>query len=1133
MQISQTQQSILSSKEANIMVSASAGCGKTTAMIGRIVNLILNEKIDLKNMLIITYTNAAAADIKEKLSVSLKQNAAGNLFVLKQLNYLPCADISTMHAFCSKVLKSYFYETNIEPKFEVLEDSAAKCLKIKAVNKVLKDYYENEDDAFSQLTEILSLNRSVSLISKVIIDLHEKSQCFFDNEFFKKVCLMASDVHDNEVLKFVNNYIAEFSQNAIQKLNDLYGRALIKSHRECILECADVLKCLNLKNTLEKNLEILSLLSFPSISPLKKEDKENFLVKDFHEEFKEFKKQLNYSLTNLKDKYPPFKEEELKTYAEKSKTLISKLLDILSEFENEYKLIKTESCGLDFSDLEKHTIEILKNDDILKELQNKYKYVFIDECQDINDVQDYIISKLAPKNLFSVGDVKQCIYRFRGAKPEIFINKCEGLKKDSQESFFRLGENYRTNSGLLEFVNEVFSDIIFKEFSLVDYQDTEKLIGKNKGRLSDGLKSVVVDIVDKKKIKKSGGEEETLNIYSVEDDSAVEIYAEQEGLLIVKRINELVKKNVEILEDEKYLKDNFRKSKIEYKDICILVRGKKGFAEKIFLTIKKSGIPISAEFKYPVREYEEIEELIQYLFLINNFYQDIPLLSVLKSPFYNFSDRELSLIKLKNDKDFHLCFFEYALDGTDKELKSKVSKFVKDLNKYRKFSEFNTVSALMELIISENKYEAKLLQTLDGPNKVSRVNIFIADLYGKIYEQNLYTFIQFINNFSDEIKIAASEISGNCVKINTIHQSKGLEYPVVILAGNQNEFNFKSAYEILLYHPEYGLAFKDYDLNERTVANTPVYQGLSQLIKYEQIKEEFNILYVAMTRARYRLYITGTLDKDKIKCAVTKFDIKNCSSPVNLLKFYGEWKDGKYYELCEHSDLTEEKSAVKTDFILQDKPINIDLEKIVNSRYEFSERLNTPFKLSVTEASKLFIETESVYNIKRVFEEDLTETGNLYHKILQNIDFKAKTDEAIEKELVRLKLIGIVREKLVEQNIDTENIKKFLNSKLLNNLEDAKIYRERPFMINIPHNEIRGNSKETVLVQGKIDLLIIKDNLAIIVDYKVSRKNSDYLLEKYREQLNIYAKAVKQILDVEKVEPYIYSVLKGELLAVG
>lgn len=1134
MQKSLKQQQIIDSKSNNILVSASAGCGKTTTMINRIVSLIANDRIELKNMLIVTYTNAAANDIKEKLYNLLKEKVSDDSFILKQLNYLDYADISTLHSFCSKVLKSYFYAVNLEPKFEVLEDNNAKCLKMKALLKILKDYYEKDDAVFSDLTEILSYNRNISLIPKLIIDLYEKSTCFVGKERFKDICLKAcnADLNQNEIVKFVNNYIIEFSANCIVKLEELYKSALSKNHKACVLDCIEVLKCLDIRNSLKENLNVLNIITLPAIKPLCKEEKENAAIADFHDEFKNFKAQITKGLKSLKDSYPPFEDDKLINTLEVSKSLILKLLEIIEKFEKEYTIIKSENCALDFSDLEKYMVEILKDNDIKAELKNKFKYVFIDECQDINEVQDYIIGQLAPDNLFSVGDVKQCIYRFRGAKPEIFIDKCVN---SSQESFFRLDENYRTNKQILDFTNDIFSALMFKEFSLVDYRDTEKLVGQNIGQLSDGLSPVVVDIVNKQNDcegEDEDGAEETLpsGIYSVKNDKCVEEQAETEGLVIAKRISDLVRNRMEILNDEKYLKDNNRSKYITYNDICILVRGKKGYTEKIFETIKNAGIPISAEFKYSVREYQEIEELIQYLFLIDNFYQDIPLLSVLKSPFAGFTDRELSLIKLGNNKDFHLCFYEYASNGIDGQLKNKVSGFVEALIKYRNFASFNSVSDLLELIISENRYEAKLLETIDGTNKAGRVNSFIAGLYGKNYEQNLYTFIQFINNFSDEIKISGALNSGDCVKINTIHQSKGLEYPVVILAGNQNKFNFKSSAEIVPYHSEYGMSFKNYDLGARTVCDTVVHQSLGRAIKYQQIKEELNILYVAMTRARYRLYISSTIDIYKIKCAVTKFDIKNSTSPVELLSVYGKLKSGKNYDLFISNDQIETEQKTNKKLILQDKPVDVDLEKIINYKYAFCDRLNTPYKLSVTEASKSFKETENIYKTEKIFSDDsLTEKGNLYHKILQNINFNAKTIDDINKELERLEKEKIIPAK---ENVNTESIKNFLNSEILKNLDGALVYKERPFMISVPHSQIGGKSGDAVLVQGKIDLLFIKDSAATIIDYKVSLKDASYLLNKYKAQLEIYGSAVKKILNVKGIKLFIYSVLKGELIEI-
>ena len=1126
MQKNLNQENIIKSLSSDIIVSASAGCGKTTTMINRIAKLISVDKKELKNMLIVTYTNAAANDIKDKLLQALKNINHRDSFILKQLNYLDCADISTLHSFCSKVLRSYFYIVNIEPKFEVLEENNARCLKLNALNKVLKEYYENYDETFFALSEILNYNRNNILLSKTILELYEKSTCFINFESFTKMCQKACgvDLENNDVFRFIKKDITEFSESFIFKFSQCYSDAAIDKHKEFITECINGLKELCFEETLNQTLNKLSKFFIPDRKRLVKFEKEDACVVALHEELGELKLNFSAKLKSLKEKYAAFDEDNLLKSLIKTKNYVLKLLEIVAKFESEYSAQKNEGCALDFADLEKYTVKILDNADVLQELKNKFKYVFIDECQDINEVQDYIIGKLKPENLFSVGDVKQCIYRFRGAKPEIFIDKCVNAKT---ESFFRLDENFRTNCGILNFVNDVFSNIMFKDFSLVDYKDTEKLNGFKISKLSDDLKPVVIDIIAKENVDNE--DEGESKIYNILEDDCLEEQAEREGFVIAKRINELVRKNVKILDDENYIVDKNRGTNLEYKDICILVRGKKGYTEKIYQTVKSAGIPINAEFKYSIREYEEIEELLQFLFLIDNFNQDIPLLSVLKSPLYSFTDRELSLIKLNNQDEFYLCFLNYEKNGKDDNLKNKVHSFISAYKRYREFSEFSTVSSLLELIIKERDYEERLLETIDGISKVKRVNGFLENLYGKKYEESLYTFNRFILNFSDEIKISENESAGNFVRINTIHQSKGLEYPVVILAGNQNRFNFSDSNNQMLYHPDFGIAFCDYDLESRTVSDTIIYEGIKQAVKYEHVKEELNILYVAMTRAKYRLYITSTLDLNKVKIAITKYDIKNSLSPTNFMDIYSNLKSGANFDLFTYDDEIE-KIKIDKNFTLKKKDVNFDLNKILNLEYFYKNNLNVPVKVSVTEASKTVVDFENSYTIENVFSEDVIARGNMYHKILQNIDLFLPDEKSVAAQIEKFKAENIIDK---ESSPDILSIYKLINCDIIKNSKNAKIYREQPFIMTVPYSFVTGNNcDEDVLLQGKIDLLILKSDEAHIIDYKISVKDAEYLIAKYRRQLEIYGYAVKKILGVKNVNLYIYSLLKGELIEI-
>ena len=1107
-------QQIIKSNSPNIVVSASAGCGKTTAMIGRVVNLIENGA-ELKNMLILTYTNAAADDIKQKLYRTLKQNTNLTENVVKQINYINYASVGTLHSFCNTLLKNYFYVVNIEPKFDVLEENDAKCLMLKAVNKVMSDYCQRDDKAFLNLTEIFSVNRNITL-QKTILDLYFLRTLYVSCEdFFKSALSSTESVEKNKAVKFANLYLCELCESFVIKFESLYYLAKSDRHKQFILEITNSLKQISKINDFKKNAKIIEGIEFPKIPPLNTEQKSDCEILDLHIELKYLKAELFKKVSALQEIYGA---DSILENLEQSKVLIVKLLEIMQEFEKQYEKLKFEKSSLDFFDLEKYAIKILEDKNVLAEIQNKYQYIFIDESQDINEIQNYLIKKLNIKNTFFVGDIKQCIYRFRGAKPEIFKAKCIA---SATSEFFRLDENYRTNGEILEFVNSVFSKIMYRNFSLVEYADTEILKGVSEARLFDNYKSVVIDVIDSKGKEENDEDEkkEAFNlqkVYSVKEDKQSEITAHKEALVICKRILELVGKT-KILNDEKYLKENNRDAKITFSDICILVRGKKNYTQKIFSTIKSLGIPISAEFKYSVREYEEIEELVQFLFLIDNFRQDIPLMSVLKT-FYNFSDYEFSIIKNSN-KSFNECFFEYE-NLKEQQLEQKIQSAISDLKYLRDYSKFNSVSELLQKILKLTNYDAKLYTEDDGINKVSRIGAFIADLYGKYYDSDICMFNQYILNFGDEIKISGGILNGDSVKINTIHQSKGLEYPIVILAGSQNKFNFQDSRVAMPYNQELGLGLKTYNFENRTVTPSVVNHSLSVAAKYEQVKEEINILYVALTRARYRLYLTCAFDTNKIKTAKALFDIKNSQSQLNLIDALN-FGAAPEYDFFIHNDIIESELKIK-----QREEKVFDLKKVIFSKYRFENNLDTPFKITVTDANKLnndFENEEYEFTIK-LFDDnsDFINTGTLYHKIFENLDFTKNPEEEIE----RLKTL-----KLIDQKTDLQIVRNFLNLEVFKNLNGGKVYREQPFILNVPYNKIDGKSAEFVLLQGKIDLMIVKENKVTIIDYKLSGLNKNSLIKKYRKQLLIYARAAKQILNLD-TEQYIYSVFKNELIKV-
>lgn len=1137
-------QKVIDFRGKNVAVSASAGCGKTTSMINRITDIIIKEKIDVTRLLIVTFTKAAAAEMKNKLKKKLSEYPAES-FAGSQLGSVEIADISTLHSFCYKICAEFFNVAEIPADFTLIEENDSLIYRAKVLKEITEECYSSGDREFLELTRIFSVKRSDEGLVRTVNKLFETIVYKPDaEEYMQNICdicykdtSLAERLFVEDLRHFAEEYI-----NIIENQRAYLGKLDMSANDALLENLSHSLKKIDTNKDIKANFavlsELLEILS-ASVKPEKKV-KENSIADCAHERTKEIKKSLKSVIKDRAEKTEIYLSGQ--NYG-KTSTYINKLCEITKLLYQKFSDFKRENALLDYNDLEHYALKVLSNAQSRKTIADRYEYIFVDEFQDINAVQDKIISLLQKENnLFLVGDFKQSIYRFRGAENKIFKGKTENPSFEH----IVLGNNFRSDRGILNFVNEVFAPVMTEQFSLHDYRKFGMLGGEGNYPLSDGRPNVIIDALkpaEKDETGFSGVYSVKKHCLSLQGKEERLDDASAEGAYIAREIKKLVgavKVNLTDSELEKR-KAEGKDEYITFGDITILVRKNKTFTEKLYNRLIKEGIPVSAEISYDIKEYFEITQILNYLKCIDNFYQDIPLLASLTGCFGKFSREEIAQMRLKYpDGGFYRCALSYAENEND-ALAQKLKDFITNTEFYAKLSKIMPCPRLIMKIIKDFKYEEYLLSLEGGQDYIDRVNKFLQIIYGKSYSQNLAEFLKYLEYVDGEIKLQANAGTGK-VRLCTIHNSKGLEYPVVFLAGCGESFTFNDLKRQLIIDAEYGLAMDRYDLADRVKKGCFVRGVISDLQKHRQVREELNTLYVALTRAKYRLYICGSYDAEKFIPLCGVYSVKNTK---------------RYFDYIMNIALRDKKNAPKiNNNIYCANEYNLDYEfNIIDGvqaappqtalpqtaqrqtitptdDYAYLSSTTQPIKNTVTVLSKGFEETDDAgeYPAAVIAEADAAETGTAYHNILSAIDFDITKDKI--SEFVRKCASENIISRQQADNIDIEIIWKTLNLPLISAIKRLKCYREKPFIAYVSSAEAGGDGADEVLLQGVIDLIAIGGETCHIIDYKYSNKDDGYLKNRYARQLELYALAAKQITGFEVKSKNIINIKNARVIEV-
>ncbi len=1122
MELTREQQEAVDAYGENLLIAAAAGAGKTKTLTERVVKLIEENFCEVDELLIMTFTKAAAQEMRLRIQSALMKrletelDATNQAHLEKQIILLSGAQISTFDSFCQSVLRRNFSHIDLDPKFRTAETTELDILKKEVIEELFEGNYLN--DAFKNFTDEFGGNvHGDDKIHEIIIDLHDFSLSMpYPDEWLDSLAAPYNlpenaRLDDTIWFKFLKPHIVQ----TLKKIfNDCAAACELAEQNN--IKVKIIRSDFNQINDLKTSLDDWNALydkiwtiNFDNFGGGKFVD-DRLIIKDA---IKNLRDSYKKKLEALRDKY--FLADENKMLADVRELFepIKELVRVTKLFAQKFSEAKRERGIIDFNDMEHFALKILDTaPEVVATYRDKFKFIMVDEYQDTNGVQEAIVQKISRgDNLFFVGDVKQSIYRFRLVDSANF--------KDKMNSYrcINLSKNFRSREKIIAVVNEIFKRLMNKRATEIDYDAAAAL---QFGASYEVGENYFDERPEFYFIKTEDGD----------GNKAIEI----EMRFIAGKIHELIA-------SEKLVRDGEKYRPVDFRDIVILHRSPKTTAFEILDTLKKFGVPAYVPDEENYFQANEIQVVMSLLTLLDNARQDIPLAAVMLSSIGGFSAEELAEIRIANpDVDFYTA----VANGSD-----KCKEFLTKLNVWRETARQMGVPELLSNLYRETGYYDSVGKEERGEVRQANLRILIdrAANFESTNARGLSRFIEFIKKIRDMQKdLSTAATLGeneNVVRVVTIHKSKGLEYPVVFVAGVGKQFNADDYTRAKLFmHKEFGIGAHRTPKNSQLKVKTLATQAVSKKIADESIAEELRLLYVAMTRAEEKLFLVGTTTKTALK------DLRSVDVPDD----YDILTAGKFMDwLLPIKDALE--PVIKSRLVELSEVLAIkerSIEKAQKKIAQAPEKLPStplekiPAKLSVTELKRRaeeedlpllekFAQKNFAYrrpNFIQKKEISGAEFGSLMHKVMQSLnlrgDLSAKGIAAQIVELVKREIIPSEHVNLIK----AEKISKFFASELGQRLIKAQeFYRELPFSRLIDAQRF-FHVDEKIFIQGIIDLLF-KDAAGrwILLDYKTDRDAED-IAERYKIQIELYTAAVEALLKITVAEKYLYLLNGGRLV---
>ncbi|MFT8352336.1 helicase-exonuclease AddAB subunit AddA, partial [Clostridium saccharoperbutylacetonicum] len=1147
------QLSAIKTRNCNLLVAAAAGSGKTAVLVERIIKIITNEKnpVDIDKLLVVTFTNAAAAEMKERIADAISKELEKNpnsKNLQKQLTLLNRANITTMHSFCLDVIKNNFHKVNLDPSFRIGDQTEIILIKSEVIEELFEEKYDEEDQEFINLIEAFSSYKNDENLKDLVLDLHSFIMSGPWPEKWLKDNAEAFNISSVEELnktKWVNvlsksikieisGYIKAM-EKAIEIITETEE---LEAYRENFESELSYIKNAyeSVENGLDEMYRVLSAINFNRLKTIKRSEISDETAQSTVKKIRDdIKKKITELINNTFSVTP----EQMINNIRGAYPYIKKLASIVLQFDKKFSNKKRERNLLDFNDLEHLCLQILIDYDEEKSIvpsnvaigfKEYFEEILVDEYQDSNNVQETIINLVSRKenenpNVFMVGDVKQSIYRFRQAKPELFIEKYNNYQLDQgRNRKIQLFKNFRSRKEVIDGVNYIFKEVMSETVGELEYSDEEALnLGANFKEENNNM--IVGGAIELNIVNKQSEELIEEDIQEHEEINNVIL----EGRIVARRIKELMSQSVEnvfkVLD-----KETGEYRPLKYKDIVILLRATKNWSESILDELGAEGIPAYADTGTGYFESIEIRTIISLLKVIDNPLQDIPMIALMRSPIMGFSTEEISDIRLINKDCYFYENIKYVNNEIEKanemlyskELISKCKYLIDKIEQWRNKSIYMAIDEFIWYLYMDTAYYGYVGAMPNGNLRQANLKILFqrAKQFERTSFKGLFNFINFVNKLTKSSgDMGSAKVLGeneDVVRIMSIHKSKGLEFPVVFLCGIGKKFNLMDLNKNMVYHDELGFGPDFVDLEKRFSIGTLAKESIKKKMKIETLSEEMRILYVAFTRAKEKLIMTGTvsdIEKSIDKWLSSASLEYNRILPAEVLKgrSYMDWIG---MALCHHRDgvaLWEVVGALKEIYkndtsnwkinlwnknelvndintentenednseqgiisrSLLDKNITEEINEILSYEYPFKSSTIIKSNISVSDLKRR--NEEINYNSENVYKEKVmitprflqekkgltsAEKGTAVHFVMKKINLnKISSIQEIKEQLQEL----VEDELLLIEELKTINPYKILNffksnlgRKILElNKQGNKIYREIPFYTEISSLEV-------------------------------------------------------------------------------
>ena len=1145
------QNNAITARGRNILVSAAAGSGKTAVLVERVIKKITDSEnpVDIDKLLIVTFTNNAASEMKFRITKSLKEILRKEPFnqnAQRQLNLMPNAKICTIDSFCINLVRENFFELGINQDFTNLDENEASLLEDEIISNLTDELFENNDEEFIKLVEQFNTPGNekpfINAVKKVrrfiyaqpfpyswaykMSELYNSNTAFENSKWFEYIKGEA-DYLISIAKKCVNNNLALLNQIDDSKLNEKFEN-LFLNDKSLIDNVSDLL------NTSWDDLVKLGVPSFARLVSTAKLDEELA---------SEIKANRNTYTNIIKKEIPAFFICSKEDYVKSLNTLypiIKKLIEFVKIVDARLMVEKNERNSYSFSDTEHFAINLLFTPDgdkiIKKELADRlsaeFEEILVDEYQDTNEAQDLLFAYLSNgHNLFTVGDVKQSIYRFRLAMPNIFNSRRKlytdyNPNDNEKSSKIILDKNFRSSKGICEYVNFIFSKVMSERVGELDYNAQNRLnFGANYKK--NDIPSAQIHILDGAK----GEETDT-----------------REAMQIAK----LIRKKIDSKEQ---IKDGDEYRDIRYSDFAILFRSMKNHVDSYVEVFTDMSIPVQCDNSSNLFENNEIKLILSLLKTIDNPTKDISLLSTMMSPVYAFSADELAQIRIENkQKNFY-----FSVVNSQNE---KVLNFLEDIKNLKKLSVTMSVSNFIRYLVEDKGIVAFINAMGNGEQRYQNILALIsfAQKFDSGVNIGLTSFIRYIDKIIDTDKGIDSKsiVSGkdDAVTIMTVHHSKGLEFPICILAGAARSYNTGELTENLLINTVYGFGLKVHNEERMYNIQSIPYSVIKSKSANELMSENLRVLYVAMTRAKEQ-FITfiscqnierkmQTLYSKLIDGEITPYAVKSCKSDADIILLCSLFHQnaGQLRELAgcrlfanpadfdmsidiDKSESFEEDEIKLEKAEYQESTVEEIADKL-SYKYDYLPLSNVTSKMTASSLDDSDTNFEYITSSKPAFMNKAEMTpamrGTAMHTFMQFCNYNFAKDN-LDEEIENLVSGGFITEEQ-GKSLDKKRLASFFNSSLAKRMFNSdKIYREIKVSTFLSANEVYGiDFDDKILVQGIADCVFEESGHLVLVDYKTDRVNDENeLLERYKKQLTFYKYAIEKTLKMPVKEVMLYS----------